>query len=132
MRVMSKLVVGAGLVSASLALAAAALAADVVKMPNVIELSGPGAVSGGNWRDGLTLAIDEINAKGGILGRQIVTENMDTQSNAGVSRAQVRKALDGAPCVLTGPVFARSVKADKAQEPGTLMETGWDANGDID
>ena len=94
--------------------ALSARAADVVKIPDVIELSGPGAVSGTNWRDGLVMAIDEINAKGGILGRQIATEHSDTQSNAGVSRAQVQKALDGNPYILMGPVFSGSVKVNMA------------------
>ena len=114
MRHMSTLFIGAGIVASSLAVSAPAFAADPVKIPNVIELSGPGAVSGTNWRDGLVMAIDEINAKGGILGRQVATEHMDTQSNAGVSRAQVQKALDGAPYVLMGPVFSGSVKVNMA------------------
>jgi branched-chain amino acid transport system substrate-binding protein len=90
----------------------AAMAQSTVYMPDVIELSGPGAVSGTNWRDGVILAVDEINAQGGILGRQIKTEHLDTQSNPGVSRAQIQKVLDNDPYVVLGPIYSGSVKAN--------------------
>ena len=92
----------------------AAHAQQTVNIPNVIELSGAGAVSGTNFRDGSILAIDEINAKGGILGRKIVSPVTDTQSNPGVSRAQVQKAIDSEPYAILGPVFSGSVKVNMA------------------
>ncbi len=94
------------------AMATSAQAQSTVYIPDVIELSGPGAVSGTNWRDGVALAVDEINAAGGILGRKIVTEHLDTQSNPGVSRAQVQKVLDQDPYVVLGPIYSGSVKVN--------------------
>lgn len=94
--------------------ASAAQAQSTVYIPDVIELSGAGAVSGTNWRDGASLAIDEINASGGILGRKIVTEHLDTQSNPGISRAQVQKVLDKDPYVVLGPIYSGSVKVNMA------------------
>jgi branched-chain amino acid transport system substrate-binding protein len=85
-----------------------------VYIPDVVELSGAGAVSGTNWRDGAILAIDEINAAGGILGRKIVTEHLDTQSNPGISRAQIQKVLDREPYVVLGPIYSGSVKVNMA------------------
>ena len=92
--------------------AATVHAQQTVFMPIVIEVSGNGAVSGTNFRDGALRAIDEINAKGGILKRRINAPVSDTQSNAGVSRAQVQKAIDGNPYVILGPVFSGSVKVN--------------------
>lgn len=92
----------------------AARAQSTVYIPDVIELSGPGAVSGTNWRDGVALAVDEINAAGGILGRKIQTEHLDTQSNPGISRAQVQKVLDKDPYVVLGPIYSGSVKVNMA------------------
>src|SRR5882672_11068789 len=89
-------------------------AQSTVYIPDVVELSGPGAVSGINWRDGATLAIDEVNASGGILGRKIVTEHLDTQSNPGISRAQVQKVLDNDPYVVLGPIYSGPVKVNMA------------------
>jgi branched-chain amino acid transport system substrate-binding protein len=100
-------------IAISLALGAAgASAQQTVNMPIVIELSGAGAVSGTNFRDGAVLAIEEINAAGGILGRKISAPQSDTQSNPGISRAQVQKALDSDPYVILGPVFSGSVKVN--------------------
>jgi branched-chain amino acid transport system substrate-binding protein len=99
--------------AAGIALAAAscvgAKAQDTIFIPDIIELSGAGAVSGTNWRDGVTLAVEEINAKGGILGKKLNVPHLDTQSDAAVARAQVQKVLDDKPYVILGPVFSGSV-----------------------
>ena len=58
---------------AALAFAHPASAQDI-KLHGALELSGAGAVSGTNFRDGIVLAIEEINAKGGIMGRKVVFE----------------------------------------------------------
>src|SRR5499427_3758522 len=98
-------------------------------MPIVSEVSGAGAVSGTNFRDGALMAIDEINAKGGILKRRINAPVSDTQSNAGISRAQVQKAIDGDPYVILGPVFSGSVKVNMilAQQAEIPQFTGAEA-----
>jgi len=100
-------------VAAAVGLSSASYAQDkTVYMPALMELSGAGAVSGTNFRDGMLMAIEEINAKGGILGRKINTPVIDTQSDAGVSRAQMQKVLDNNPYVVFGPVFSGSVLVD--------------------
>jgi branched-chain amino acid transport system substrate-binding protein len=81
-----------------------------VKVAYVGEISGTGAVSGGNFRDGIILAVEEINAKGGILKQKIDLTQYDTQSNPGVARAQMQKAIDGDPYVVMGPIFSGNVK----------------------
>jgi branched-chain amino acid transport system substrate-binding protein len=107
----------------------AAQAQQTVNMPIVIELSGAGAVSGTNFRDGALMAIDEVNAKGGILGRRISSPVTDTQSNPGISRAQVQKAIDSDPYVILGPVFSGSVKVNMvlAQQAEIPQFTGAEA-----
>ena len=99
-------------IALGLGLSGPALAQSTVYIPAVLELSGAGAVSGTNFRDGMLIAIDEINAKGGLLGRKIDTPILDTQSDAGISRAQVQKVLDNNPYVIIGPVFSGSVLVD--------------------
>jgi branched-chain amino acid transport system substrate-binding protein len=81
-----------------------------VKVAYVGEISGTGAVSGGNFRDGIILAAEEINAKGGILKQKIDLSQYDTQSNPGVARAQMQKAIDSDPYVVMGPIFSGNVK----------------------
>src|SRR6202030_2342526 len=102
----------AAMIAAGIGLTGSAFAQSTVYIPAVLELSGAGAVSGTNFRDGMLLAIDEINAKGGILGRKIETPLLDTQSDAGISRAQIQKVLDNKPYVILGPVFSGSVLVD--------------------
>jgi branched-chain amino acid transport system substrate-binding protein len=99
-------------IAAGVGLATPSYAQSTVYIPAVLELSGAGAVSGTNFRDGMLMAIDEINAKGGILGRKIDTPVLDTQSDAGTSRAQIQKVLDNKPYVILGPVFSGSVLVD--------------------
>ncbi|MCX7316544.1 MAG: ABC transporter substrate-binding protein [Hyphomicrobiales bacterium] len=103
------------LLAGGLAMAAQGVnAQQTIYLPNIVELSGAGAVSGTNWRDGIILAVEEINAKGGLLGRKIELEHLDTQSDAGISRTQVQKVLDKNPYVVLGPVFSGSVLVDLA------------------
>ena len=92
---------------------AGAKAADPVRIADVAELSGSGATTGVNWKNGADLAVREINAKGGILGRPIEIQHLDNQSNPGVSRGLVQKALDGEPYALLGPVSSGAVKASQ-------------------
>jgi branched-chain amino acid transport system substrate-binding protein len=96
--------------AAAMAMCVNAAAAEDVKFANIGELSGAGAVSSTNWRDGAMLAIEEINAKGGILGRPIALTNYDTQTNPGMARAQMQKAIDDDPYVILGPIFSGMVK----------------------
>jgi branched-chain amino acid transport system substrate-binding protein len=104
----------ASVITASLGFASPLFAQNTVYIPAILELSGAGAVSGTNFRDGMLLAIDEINAKGGILGKKIDTPLLDTQSDAAISRAQLQKVLDNKPYVILGPVFSGSVLVDMA------------------
>lgn len=104
----------ASAVMTGLVLASPVQAQSTVYIPAILELSGAGAVPGTNFRDGMQLAIEEINAKGGILGRKIDTPILDTQSEASISRAQLQKVLDNKPYVVLGPVFSGSVLVDMA------------------
>jgi branched-chain amino acid transport system substrate-binding protein len=94
---------------ASLMLLAGAAAAQV-KVAYVGEISGPLAPSGGNFRDGVILAVEEINAKGGVLKQKLALTLYDTQTNPGVARAQMQKAIDGEPYMIFGPILSGNVK----------------------
>ncbi len=95
----------------ALGLAMPAMAQDTIKIPNIIELSGGGATVGNNWKNGSQLAADEINAAGGILGKKIRLEFVDTASDPGKARAAVQRALDEEPIAIFGPIYSGSVSA---------------------
>ncbi len=80
-----------------------------VVIVGLVELSGTGTTSGTNFDNGVKLAVKEINASGGILGRKIEYTPMDTQSNPGVAKALAQKAVDMGAYVVMGPVFSGSI-----------------------
>jgi branched-chain amino acid transport system substrate-binding protein len=76
-----------------------------VKIAGLVELSGTGTTSGTNFNDGVKLAVKEINAAGGILGRKIEYTASDTQSQPQIAKALAIKAVDDGAYVVMGPVF---------------------------
>ncbi len=60
----------------------AAFAADTIKIGFPIPLSGPTAVYGVPILKGAQMAVDEINAKGGLLGRKLEILSRDSKANA--------------------------------------------------
>jgi branched-chain amino acid transport system substrate-binding protein len=89
--------------------------AQPIKIANIVELSGAGATSGTNFRDGVLLAVKEINAAGGILGHKIETSTSDTQSNPGVAKGLAQKAIDDNVFAVFGPVFSGSIMVSMAE-----------------
>ncbi len=120
---------GIALFASAIAGAAPARSAGTINLADVAELSGSGATVGTNWKNGIDLAVAEINANGGILGNKIVVTHADSQSNAGTAKALVQKALDGEPYALLGPGYSGSVKvcAPLAAEAGVAEIMGGEA-----
>src|SRR5262249_24544647 len=79
-----------------------------VKLAIVAEITGGGAPSGTMWRDGVLLAVEEINRKGGILGRSLESFVMDPQTDPPTSVAGGRRALNDRPVALLGQVYSSS------------------------
>jgi branched-chain amino acid transport system substrate-binding protein len=95
--------------------AGVAQAQDVIKIANVVELSGGGTTAGTNFKNGVELAIAEINANGGVLGKKIVSTTNDTQSNPGVAKGLTQKAIDDNVFAIFGPVFSGSIIVSMAE-----------------
>lgn len=108
---LKSLLAAAGL---ALAISGGALA-QPIKIATIVELSGAGATSGTNFKDGVDQAIKEINAAGGILGRQIQNTVADTQSNPGVAKGLATKAVDDGVFAVFGPVFSGSILVSMAE-----------------
>ena len=90
---------------------AAKLEGRNVKIGCLVSLTGKGAEWGQGAKLSMDIAVEEINAKGGILGEKIALSQLDTQTNPGVARAQMQKAIDSDPYVVLGPIFSGNVKA---------------------
>jgi branched-chain amino acid transport system substrate-binding protein len=65
-----------------------------IKIAILAPLSGDVATFGESTRDGALMAIEEWNAKGGVLGRQIVTVVEDSQCSAEPARSAATKVID--------------------------------------
>jgi branched-chain amino acid transport system substrate-binding protein len=115
----------------AMALAGTASAQEKLKLINVIELSGAGATAGTNWKNGVDMAVADINAKGGILGRQIEIIHYDTQTNPGNTRAAVQRAIDEGTYAVLGPVFSGPIGASMqiAQRAEIAQIVGGEAAG---
>ena len=111
--------------------AGAAFAQDVIKIANIVELSGGGATAGTNFKNGVELAVKEINAQGGILGKKIQTTTADTQSNPGVAKGLTQKAIDDNVFAIFGPVFSGSIMVSMAESRKAEVPnfTGGEASG---
>ena len=94
------------LTTAAIAALSTSAAMAEVKLADVAELSGAGAAAGAVWHDGVKMAVEEINAAGGILGEQINLSEYDSQTDPQVSRALVQKAIDEGAFVLLGTVYS--------------------------
>ncbi len=76
-----------------------------IKIGGIFPLSGPIATFGQSSREGIELAFEEINAKGGVLGKQlrfIVEDNKSVQAESATA-AQKLINQDGVVAIL-GPV----------------------------
>jgi len=94
---------------------AAAGAQAQIKIAVLQELSGAGATAGTNAKNGIMLAVKEINAAGGILGKKIEANVADTQSNPGVAKGLATKAVDDEVFAVMGPTFSGSIMVSMAE-----------------
>jgi branched-chain amino acid transport system substrate-binding protein len=96
-------------------LLAASTAHAQLKIAVIQELSGTGATAGTNFKNGVELAVKEINAAGGILGQKLETTIDDTQSNPAVAKALALKAVDDGAFAVFGPTFSGSMVVSMTQ-----------------
>ncbi len=87
--------IGTGAVLAAAFAANAPVLAQEVKIGLVAALSGDSALSGEAITRGLTVAIDEINAKGGVLGgRKLALVRRDDESNPAKGQLAARELIE--------------------------------------
>ena len=86
-----------------------------VTIIGLVELSGTGTTAGTNFDNGVKLAVKEINAAGGILGRKIDYTSMDTQSAPQTAKALAQKAVDQNAYIVMGPVFSGSINVSMGE-----------------
>jgi branched-chain amino acid transport system substrate-binding protein len=86
---------------------------DVIKVGEFASLTGKEAAFGQSSHKGTELAIDELNAKGGVLGKKLQLLTEDTQSKPGESSTVVKKLIsrDNVVAILGEVASGRSLEA---------------------
>lgn len=90
-----------------------ALAQETIKVGEIASLTGKEASLGQSSHNGTLLAIEHINAAGGVLGKKIELIAEDTQSKSGESGTAVRKLIsrDKVVAILGEVASSRSLEA---------------------
>lgn len=87
-------------------------ASDKIKVGLNYELSGAVATYGQSLSDGAKLALEEINKKGGVLGKQIQVVEVDNKSdNTEAANVSTRLAVRDKVVALLGPATSGNTKA---------------------
>ena len=120
-----------GCTAATLSFALAALAAPasadtIVKIGHVAPLTGGSAHQGKDNENGARLAVEEINAKGLVIGGQKVTLQLDAQDDAGDPRqaTQVAQKLvdDKVVAVVGHETSGTSIPASKIYSDAGIVQ----------
>lgn len=101
--------------AAVFAFAGVAHAQQTIKIANIVELSGPGTTAGTLFKNGVEMAVKEINEAGGILGKKVESYTVDTQTNPGVAKGLTQKAVDDNVFAIFGPVYSGSIMVSMAE-----------------
>jgi branched-chain amino acid transport system substrate-binding protein len=87
-------------------------AAEPIKVGSLLDLSGPIGTSGQPMFDAIQLAVAEVNAAGGLLGRQVQLINYNTQSTIQLySQYAQQLALKDGVAVVHGGITSASREA---------------------
>src|SRR6516162_8107687 len=98
---------------AVLAVAGSVFAQETIKIGEFGSLSGDNASFGMSQNNGVQMAIEEINAAGGVLGKKIDLISEDNQTKQGETTAIVRKLIsqDHVAAVIGEVASSKSLEA---------------------
>jgi len=104
--------------------------ADTVKIGVLAPLTGPIAAYGQDQVNAVNMAVDEINAAGGILGRQLVVQVEDDEKKPELAASLPQKLIDDGVDVIIGGMSSSSTMAGGpiAEAAGMLMISPWSTN----
>ena len=77
-----------------------------IPLAGVIEARGVGAPAALSFKSGYLMAIDEINASGGVLGQKLVLTQFDIDTAPDAAVDAMQKALLNKPFAILGPQFS--------------------------
>jgi branched-chain amino acid transport system substrate-binding protein len=86
-------------------------AGKTIKLGAVLSITGLGGVYGPGSRDGMNLAVKQINAAGGVNGAKIELTVKDDQSDKAVSQQMAQALIQDNDLALLGPTLSNSAVA---------------------
>ena len=92
----------AALAAASMACGLPAAMADTLKIGAVLPMTGTAAVFGEKFQQAYTMAVEEINAAGGVNGKQLELLIEDSQERPQIGKTATEKLISAGVLVLTG------------------------------
>ena len=105
---------------------------EPIKIGTLTSLNGPFTPWGIQVRDGMQLAVDEINADGGVDGRLLELIVYDDQSNGEEAIKGIERLIEDGVVAIGGPIssdvgLATSTIAEELEVPLFLAKAGSDA-----
>lgn len=85
---------------------------DTIKLGANLELSGKVSAYGSSARDGMQLAVDEINQAGGVLGKKLELIALDNQSDTTQSTTIAQKLIEQKVVAILGPATTGNTMAE--------------------
>ena len=105
----------------AVAVSGAAQAQGTIKFGFVSSLSGPFTIWGVQVRDGMKMAVDELNAKGGVLGRKLELVERDDKNSPSEGVTAFRYLVEREGIVAAGGMISSGVGLAVAREAETLQ-----------
>ncbi len=103
---------------------ASAAQSGTIKIGQMVSLTGPLAVDGIEHRNGLEMAIEEINAAGGILGMKVESVTIDSKNQTAEEVSSAANLLidrDGVNAIINGyNVGANQAEYDAIADAGII------------
>ncbi|TCU74813.1 amino acid/amide ABC transporter substrate-binding protein (HAAT family) [Bradyrhizobium sp. R2.2-H] len=112
--------------------AVGAQAEDTIKIGGLLETSGPLASLGQPGLEGAMLAVEQINAKGGVAGKKLELDNVNTEGDNTKTVTAAKRLLEQNGVVaLVGPMNSGSSYAiiDTVQNAATPMISNGGSRG---
>ena len=96
---------------------------DPIKIPALTSMTGPLAILGQDGKNGIEIAVDQINKAGGIVGRKLVVELTDSQGKPDTARREMERLvrLQSAPMVLGCDISAATASAAQFAEASQVV-----------
>ena len=102
-----------GLAAGALAALAAPAWADQasLRVAQIVDLTGAHDVIGDSWRNGVEMAVQEINDAGGLLGGPVAVTTYDGRSNPAEARRIMQHIVGQGYAAVLGPVTEDAARA---------------------